>query len=332
LVSFGTLYSPQWVIIVISCISSTLVLAKSTRECHFLCQAPSRPPLLTASFFRAGLFFGIHAAYRGLALATVLAYLPLWGCGIIFLLFLITNFLVALLVFKFPYYRASLTSFTALITPSVYPISTPTPFETLNRFHIINTATTTSLIFILCLFTAFLSNADYVWPLKGGAFSCLPAHFFQNKTSEVLGLKVLPQNISQEAPGPTCGNNEDPLWKLRHVALPMMAVGGLLYVVIIVIVMGIIKPSWIKSPYLVSPTASTQTAKDSAYDSSNALVSDLSWQNQPRSSRGSLPELAKENKALTFADVLVQVKVPEEKQHLLQSQLKLIAILRETDI
>ncbi|XP_023342765.1 uncharacterized protein LOC111712402 [Eurytemora carolleeae] len=68
LISYGSIDSPQSTIIVLTCLCGSLVLAKSARECHFLCQAPSKPLRVTASYFRASPFFLFHIIFRGISL------------------------------------------------------------------------------------------------------------------------------------------------------------------------------------------------------------------------------------------------------------------------
>merc|ERR550517_1853908 len=63
IIEFGTMKSPQYSIVMVSCIFSSLVVAKSARECHFLCQAPQKNHV-AASHFRATPFFLLHTSFR----------------------------------------------------------------------------------------------------------------------------------------------------------------------------------------------------------------------------------------------------------------------------
>ena len=81
---------------------------------------------MAASHFRATPFFLLHTSFRAISLGLIGAFFPLypWSWYTIMVLFLLINFFVSFKMFKLPLPNSLLTSFTAVLTPSLYPSDT----------------------------------------------------------------------------------------------------------------------------------------------------------------------------------------------------------------
>ena len=95
---------------------------------------------MAASHFRATPFFLLHTSFRwvstllkfptlisrSISLGLIAALFPLypWSWYTIMVLFLLINFFVSFKMFKLPLPNSLLTSFTAVLTPSLYPSDT----------------------------------------------------------------------------------------------------------------------------------------------------------------------------------------------------------------
>ena len=88
-------------------------------------QAPEKNHV-AASHFRATPFFLLHTSFRAISLGLIGAFFPLypWSWYTIMVLFLLINFFVSFKMFKLPLPNSLLTSFTAVLTPSLYPSDT----------------------------------------------------------------------------------------------------------------------------------------------------------------------------------------------------------------
>ena len=91
----------------------------------FSAQAPEKNHV-AASHFRATPFFLLHTSFRAISLGLIGAFFPLypWSWYTIMVLFLLINFFVSFKMFKLPLPNSLLTSFTAVLTPSLYPSDT----------------------------------------------------------------------------------------------------------------------------------------------------------------------------------------------------------------
>lgn len=250
LFTYGSIDSPVYLIIIVCCLAGSLVLAKSARECHFICQDPERSLRVTASYFRASPFFLLHVAYRGIALGCTLALLPPWGWAVLLLLLVSANMALCLVWFRLPPTCSAISAFTSLLTPSIYPTIYPLSIATIAKFHIINSSLLTVLICVAAT-GAFLA----VGPLP----SCTPLdtpHFPGNSSS------------TPAPPPPECHAH----WSLQFGFLPYIVLAGMFYSVTIITVMGVAKPMWLRLPATTCSTSSLGRKSDSAYSSLDKKV------------------------------------------------------------
>lgn len=222
LISYGTIDSPQYTIIVIGCLVGCLELAKTARECHFICQAPAKPLRVTASYFRASPFFMFHILIRGLSIGLVLSLVPTWCAYILLFLFLVSNLCQLLFIIKLPRAQALISSVTSLLTPSIFPAREPLSYRTVARFQIINSVFATVLICLSAVVAHVVTDR----------FTCDPQ-------SIPHALSLL--NTGSEA---ECVN----YWAFKFGFLPYILIGCIVYVVLVVVVAGILEPGWLKLP------------------------------------------------------------------------------------
>jgi len=273
MIEFGTMKSPQYSIVMVSCIFSSLVVAKSARECHFLCQAPQKNHV-AASHFRATPFFLLHTSFRSISLGLIAAFLPLypWSWYAIMILFLAVNFAVAFKMFSLSMWNSFLTSFTSVLTPSIYPSDAPVrPIAFIANFHIANSIITTVFI-ALCALVQFFTAAelDLEW-----------SSFEMREWSESENLKKATGLGSSSNSSSTVGCNSSsnnslpsgcnppqqlpglPLL-LQAGILPPILVVGVVYLVIVTLTMGLIRPTFLELPVSGNPAAAAaeETTKD----------------------------------------------------------------------
>lgn len=228
LIQYGTLLSPQYSIILVSCIFSSLVVAKSARECHFLSQDPDRHLQVRLSHFRATPFFLLHTSYRAVTLGLVAAFLPVWAWIIIISSLLITNFIVTNKIFSMPKLYSSLTAITAIMTPSMYPTKQATHISILAKFQIINSISVAGVIVIAAIISNTFTMDSLVWHQSSHIINSI------NMTSSSV-------NGTDLGPGHTPA-------VLMYGVLPPVLVSSILYILIIFIIMGIIRPGFLELP------------------------------------------------------------------------------------
>jgi len=212
LIQYGTLTSPQYSIILVSCVFSSLVIAKSARECHFLSQDPDRELHVRLSHFRATPFFLLHTSYRAVSLGLVSAFLPVWAWIIILTTLLALNFILASKIFNMTRLHALMTSLTSILTPSLYPTEEATHISVIAKFHILNSACVSAVIMVSAASTNGLTQDNLVWQQPN---STLPT-----RTPVLLTYGV---------------------W-------PPVLVASLAYVILIILIMGFIRPGFLELP------------------------------------------------------------------------------------
>jgi len=253
IIQYGTLGSPQYSIVMLSCIFSSLVVAKSARECHFLCQAPEKNHVsFTASHFRATPFFLLHTSFRSLSLGLIGAFLPFypWSWYTVMFLFLGVNFLVNLKVFFFPPLISVLTAFTAVLTPSIYPTDTPVHITVVANFHIVNSVTTTAIIALCALVQSLSVDLRYEWN-KWSLSSTNSTH--------LATATCLPSSPDCSTPSASF----PPLPPLLALGiLPPLLLLGVFYILMVVLVMGLIRPGFLQLPVRPSPPVAEEEEEE----------------------------------------------------------------------
>jgi len=269
IIEFGTMKSPQYSIVMVSCIFSSLVVAKSARECHFLCQAPQKNHV-AASHFRATPFFLLHTSFRSISLGLIAAFFPLypWSWYAIMILFLAVNFVVAFKMFGLSLPNSFLTSFTSVLTPSIYPSDAPVrEIAFIAKFHIANSIITTVFI-ALCALVQFFTSAelDQEWN------SLEMREWFEESESLGTGIGNSSSSSSRTSVGCNSSSNSTsspsdgcklpqlpglPLL-LQAGILPPIIVVGVVYLVIVTLTMGLIRPSFLELPVSRSPAAAIE--------------------------------------------------------------------------
>jgi len=236
LIQYGTLLSPQYSIILVSCIFSSLVVAKSARECHFLSQDPDRQLHVRLSHFRATPFFLLHTSYRAVSLGLVAAFLPVWAWILIIASLLLTNFVLTVKIFALPKLYSGMTAMTAILTPSLYPTETATHISILAKFHILNSISVSGVIVIAAIISNTFTMDSLVWgatepliSLTSAADNATLAAASRNTTAALAAAARTPV-------------------LLTYGVLPPVIVASILYIFIIVIIMGILRPGFLELP------------------------------------------------------------------------------------
>ena len=162
------------------------------------------------------------------------AFLPVWAWILIMLSLLLTNFIITVKVFSLPKLHSFMTSMTAILTPSLYPTQSATHITILAKFHIINSITVSGVIVVAAIITNSFTLDSLVWnpvsPLISFNSSDFNTTFSQSNFSD-----------------PELGGPQTPVL-LTYGVLPPVIVASLLYVLIIVIIMGVIRPSFLELP------------------------------------------------------------------------------------
>ena len=130
---------------------------------------------MAASHFRATPFFLLHTSFRlisssdfdqlfprSISLGLIAAFFPLypWSWYAIIILLLAVNFAVAFKMFNLSPVASFLTSFTSVLTPSIYPSDAPVrTIAFIANFHIANSIITTVFIAV-CALVQFFTAAD----------------------------------------------------------------------------------------------------------------------------------------------------------------------------
>lgn len=262
IIEYGTMKSPQYSIVMVSCIFSSLVVAKSARECHFLCQAPQKNHV-AASHFRATPFFLLHTSFRSISLGLIAAFLPLypWSWYAITILFLAVNFVVALKMFSLSLSSSFLTSFTSVLTPSIYPSDAPVrPIAFIAKFHVANSIITTIFIALCALVQFFTAaNLDEEWnilemrewsesEISSNITLLTDCNSSSNSSSTEGNSTFLESNSTASSLG--CNLPQLPGLPLLLQAgiLPPIIVAGVIYLIIVTLTMGLIRPGFLELP------------------------------------------------------------------------------------
>lgn len=228
LISYGTIDSPQYTMIVITCLSASLVVAKSARECHFICQAPDKPLRVTASYFRASPFFLLHILFRGLSLGFILSMLPIWLGLMLLLLFVLSNFAQLRFVFRLPRVQSRISCLTGVLSPTLFPCANTLSFYLIKKFTIINAVVTT----VLLMTSALACQLIY------GKTLCV-----KKEVPYALSLQTTTELSSSPTPL-ECFHH----WSLQYGFVPHILLGGSVYMVLVVMIVGVMEPSWLILP------------------------------------------------------------------------------------
>jgi len=244
IIEYGTMKSPQYSIVMVSCIFSSLVVAKSARECHFLCQAPEKNHV-AASHFRATPFFLLHTSFRAISLGLIGAFFPLypWSWYTIMVLFLLVNFFVSFKMFRLPLPNSLLTSFTAVLTPSLYPSDTPVHIAFIANFHIVNSVTTTGLIAVCALVQFLTADLHFEW-------NRVKLTDFWESVNQTRTDPCLAASSDCSIPFPQVASLP---YLLRAGILPPLLLASIVYVLAVILTMGIIRPGFLELPPTPAP-------------------------------------------------------------------------------
>ena len=145
---------------------------------------------------------------------------------------LVTNFVITLKVFSQPKLNSCMTSMTAILTPSLYPTKSATHITVLARFHIINSITVSGVIVIAAIVSNSFTMDSLVWDPVSPLISFNSSDF--NAT-----LSLTSDDLSSDPVTPVL---------LTYGVLPPVIIASLLYVLIIVIIMGVIRPGFLELP------------------------------------------------------------------------------------
>jgi len=239
IIEYGTMKSPQYSIVMVSCIFSSLVVAKSARECHFLCQAPEKNHV-AASHFRATPFFLLHTSFRAISLGLIGAFFPLypWSWYTIMVLFLLINFFVSFKMFKLPLPNSLLTSFTAVLTPSLYPSDTAVHIAFIANFHILNSVTTTAMIAVCALVQFLTADLHFEW-------NRVKLTSFWETMNQTRTDPCLAASADCSMPYPEVASLP---YLFRAGILPPLLLASIVYVLAVILTMGIIRPGFLELP------------------------------------------------------------------------------------
>ena len=229
---------------------ASLVVAKSARECHFLSQDPHKDLHARLSHFRATPFFLLHTSYRAVSLGLVAAFLPVWGWCIIIAVLLASNFIIAFKIFHLSGLFSLMTSFTAILTPSLYPTDQAINIALLARFHVMNSVSTTAVIVIAAFTTNSVTQDNLVWsPTTGMNNTSVISDTVIANTSYTVVNNTISDQISQLNSSLSCPPipSTTPLL-LTYGVLPPILVASLAYVFIVVVIMGLVRPAFLELP------------------------------------------------------------------------------------
>ena len=206
---------------------------------------------MSASHFRATPFFLLHISFRAIGLGLVGAFLPIPAWYLILAILLLLNFVISFKIFHLPLLISSLTSFTSVLTPSLYPSDTSFHIAFIANFHIVNSVTTTAIIILGALVNSLTVDMQYEW-----------SRWYSNST--------LPSSSSSMAPSlPPCLASSSDCSLLAPPALPHLPdifklgilppllLTGVLYSLAVILTMGIIRPGFLELPPGMSPPPAT---------------------------------------------------------------------------
>ena len=165
-------------------------------------------------------------------------------------LFLGVNFLVNLKVFFFPPLISVLTAFTAVLTPSIYPTDTPVHITVVANFHIVNSVTTTAIIALCALVQSLSVDLRYEWN-KWSLSSTNSTH--------LATATCLPSSPDCSTPSASF----PPLPPLLALGiLPPLLLLGVFYILMVVLVMGLIRPGFLQLPVRPSPPVAEEEEEE----------------------------------------------------------------------
>eukprot|EP00090_Calanus_glacialis_P038617 TRINITY_DN67338_c0_g1_i1.p1 TRINITY_DN67338_c0_g1~~TRINITY_DN67338_c0_g1_i1.p1 ORF type:complete len:414 (-),score=51.90 TRINITY_DN67338_c0_g1_i1:164-1405(-) len=264
LIEYGTLRSPQYTIILVSCVFASFVVAKSARECHFLSQDPHKDLHVRLSHFRATPFFLLHTSYRAISLGLVCAFLPVWAWCIIIAVLLSTNFIIAYKIFDHSGLFSLMTSFTAILTPSLYPTDHAVHISLLGRFHILNSVATTAVIVIAAFTTNSVTQDNLVWTPTTGLRNASASDTVVANTSYTIVNETLSDHLQLNASSNPLNCPPVPSTTpilLTYGVLPPILVASLAYILIVVVIMGLVRPAFLELPVSHQSSRQESTSK-----------------------------------------------------------------------
>ena len=147
---------------------------------------------------------------------------------------LFTNFVITLKVFSQSKLNSCMTAMTAIMTPSLYPTQSATHITILAKFHIINSITVSGVIVIAAIISNSFTMDSLVWNPVSPLISFNSSDF--NTTLTMM-------SSDPDSPDPSL----TPVL-LTYGVLPPVIIASLLYVLIIVIIMGVIRPGFLELP------------------------------------------------------------------------------------
>ena len=156
-----------------------------------------------------------------------------------------TNFIIAYKIFHLTGLFSLITSFTAILTPSLYPTDQAIHISLLGRFHILNSVALTAVIVVAAFATNSVTQDDLVWTTKNVGFpnnSDIAA--VATNVSDQLALTRL--NISEPLSCPPVPS-ETPIL-LTYGVLPPILVASLAYIFVVVVIMGLVRPAFLELP------------------------------------------------------------------------------------
>ena len=202
---------------------------------------------VAASHFRATPFFLLHISFRAISLGLVAAFIPIWSWYLILGTLVLVNFSVSFKIFHHSLLVSFLTSFTSVLTPSLYPSDTPIHIASIANFHMVNSLSTTVLIFLAALINSLTIDLEYEWSRWSLDSSPLPSPPPCLPSSSDCSL---PSSPSPQLP-----------YILSAGILPPLLLAGVTYMLVVVLVMGIIRPGFLELPVTSASPASIEEDK-----------------------------------------------------------------------
>ena len=133
---------------------------------------------------------------------------------------------------------STMTSLSAMLTPSLYPTDTATHIAQLAKFHILNSISTTAVIVISAIASNSFTQDQLVW--------CYTSSSSSSSAAAVLETELVEGNRTVVAV--VCTGEERTPLLLTYGVLPPVLVASAGYVAIVVIIMGLIRPGFLELP------------------------------------------------------------------------------------
>ena len=140
-----------------------------------------------------------------------------------------------------PKLQSGVTSMTAILTPSMYPTEKATHISILAKFHILNSISMSVLIVIAALITNWFTMDDLTW--SNAPLAITNSSSLRDLNRTVIETTVSSLNMTQTS----LTDTKTPLL-LSYGVLPPILVASVLYIVIVVLVMGKIRPGFLELP------------------------------------------------------------------------------------